>query len=182
MCKVAKVILPIILTLILLVTGCQPSPETSAGTSPTAPVEGTQVGDLAPDFQLQDLDGQTISLSDLRGKPVLLNFWATWCGPCVHEMPFIQEIYELWTGKSPSVMVLTVNVKESSSRVKEFMKSYGLSFPVLLDTKGSVAAKYNIRGIPTTFLIDKDGIVQGIKVGAFRNKEEIEASIRMVLP
>lgn len=180
MSKAAKVILPIILPLMLLVAGCQPSPETPAGTSPTAPVERPQVGKLAPDFQLENLDGEAISLSNLRGNPVLINFWATWCAPCVHEMPALQQIYEEWSGKG--LVLLTIDMGESPSKVEEFMRSYRLSFPVLLDTKESVAEKYNIRGIPTTFLIDKDGIVQGIKIGAFRNKEEIEAGIRIVLP
>ncbi len=88
--KVPKAILPVILTVVLLLAGCFAGSELPDGESPTAPVEGTQVGNLAPDFQLQNLDGQTISLGNLRGKPVLINFWATRCGYCVDEMPYIQ--------------------------------------------------------------------------------------------
>lgn len=176
MSKIVKAIPLIMLTSVLLVMGCQPLSEPPTTTSSTGPLKGN----LAPDFQLQDFDGQTISLSNLRGKPVLLNFWATWCGPCVHEMPFIQQIYEEWSGKG--LVLLTINVRETSSKAKAFMKSHDLSFPVLLDTRGSVADKYYIRGIPTTFLIDKDGLIAGYKVGAFQSKEEIEAGIREVLP
>ena len=142
---------------------------------PSTPAQGTRVGNLAPDFRLQSLDGQATSLSDLQGKPVLINFWATWCRPCVSEVPYIQEVYEEWSGKG--LVVLAINIGESPSKVKEFLQSYNLSFPVLLDTKQDVAQKYNIRGIPTTFFIDKDGIIQDLRIGAFSSKAEIERSL-----
>jgi len=178
--KVPKAILPVILTLVLLVSGCSADSEPPDGESPTAPdgknstapVEGTQAGNLAPDFQLQNLDGQTVSLSNLRNKPVLINFWATWCSPCRSEMPYIQEIYEEWADKE--LVVLAINIGESSSKAEEFMQSNNLSFTVLLDTKQDVAQKYNIQYIPTTFFIDKDGIIQDKMIGAFQNKTQIE--------
>ena len=176
MTKMPRVILPIILTLVLLVTGCSAGSEPPDGKSPTAPVEGTQVGNLAPDFQLQNLDGQAVSLSDFRGKPVLVNFWASWCPPCRSEMPYIQEIYEEWSDKG--LLVLAINIGESSSKAEEFMQSYNLSFTVLLDTKQDVAQRYNITGIPTTFFIDKDGIIQEKVSSAFQNKTQIENRLR----
>lgn len=87
----------------------------------------------------------------------MLNFWATWCPPCREEMPLIQQVYEELSDKE--LVVLAINLGESSSKVKEFVQSYGLSFPVLLDTKQDIAQKYNIRGIPTTIFIDKNGIM-----------------------
>jgi thiol-disulfide isomerase/thioredoxin len=181
-------ILVLILTTGLLIPGCSsPSkPGDSAGPeplneeSPTAPVGGTQVGNLAPDFQLQNLDGQTVSLGSLWGKPVLINFWATWCGPCRSEMPYIQEIYEEWTNKG--LVVLAINIGESSSKVEEFMQGYNLSFTVLLDTKQDVAQRYNITGIPTTFFLDKDGIIQDKVIGAFQNKAQIENRLSKIIP
>ena len=189
--KVPKAILPAILALVLLVTGCsagseppdgesQTAPVEGTQESQTAPVEGTQVGNLAPDFQLQNLDGQTVSLGNLQGKPVLINFWATWCPPCRSEMPYIQEIYEEWADKG--LVVLAINIGESSSKAEEFMQSYNLSFTVLLDTKQDVAQKYNIQYIPTTLLINKDGIIEGGKIGPFQSKEEIEGGIIRVIP
>ena len=178
--KVPRVILPVILTLVLLVTACSAGSEPLDGESPTAPVEGTQVGNLAPDFQLQNLDGQTVSLSELRGKPVLINFWATWCGYCIDEMPFIQEIYEEWSDQG--LKVLAINKGESSSTVAAFMRSYSLPFTVLLDTKQDVAQRYNITGIPTTFFIDKDGIIQEKVIGAFQNKTQIENRLSKIIP
>jgi len=164
-----KVIVLIVLTLGLLMTGC------SSGTN-QQPV----IGKPAPNFKLQSLDGQSISLSDFRGKPVLINFWATWCGPCRIEMPYLQQIYEEWHGKG--MVVLTINIGESSSQIKEFMQSQGLSLPVLLDKRGSVAQKYNILGIPTTFFLDKDGVIQDKIIGAFQNKAQIEKRLDKILP
>jgi len=167
--KMLTAILVMILTSGLLITGC------SAGSEPTA-----TVGKAAPDFELQNLDGQSISLSDLKGKPVLINFWATWCGPCVFEMPYLQEIHDEWSGKG--LMVLAINRGESSSKVEQFLQSNNLSLPVLLDTKLDVFRRYNIRSIPTTFFIDKDGIIQVKVIGAFPNKEAIENRLSKIMP
>ena len=166
--KGLKIISAIILLSVFLpglIAGCSTNPAT-----PQAPVTSS----LAPDFQLQDLDGRAVSLSGLRGKPVILNFWATWCGPCRDEMPFIQEIFENKEWSDKGLVILAVDIGESPSTVKEFLESYGLSFQVLLDSEQSVAKNYNIRGIPTTFFIDKDGIIQDMKIGAFTSKAEIE--------
>jgi len=169
-----------VLTSGLLVIGCFAGPEPPDGESPTAPVEGAQVGNLAPDFQLQSLDGQTVSLGNLQGKPVLINFWASWCGPCRSEMPYIQEIYEEWVDKG--LVLLAINIGESSSKVEEFMQGLNLSFTVLLDTKQDVAQRYNVTGIPTTFFIDKDGIIQDKVIGPFQNKTQIENRLSKIIP
>ena len=184
--KMLKVMLPIILALVLLVIGCSAGFE-PAGSRVEEPAEPSRlilprVGGIAPDFQLQGLNGETISLSELRGTPVMLYFWATWCRFCREEIPTIQELYEEWTGKPPSLVILTIDIGESPSIVSQFMQSNNLSLPVLLDTKQLVSQRYEIRGTPTTFFIDKDGIIQSMKIGAFRSKEEIEASIRMIIP
>jgi len=150
-----------------------------AGCSPSS-AQGVEVGNLAPDFQLQNLDGQTVSLGNLQGKPVLINFWATWCPSCVSEMPYIQEIYEEWSDKG--LVVLAINIGESSSKVEEFMQSHNLSFTVLLDTKQNVAQKYNFQYIPTTFFIDKDGIIQEKVIGPFQNKTQIENRLSKIMP
>ncbi|MFQ6122048.1 MAG: redoxin domain-containing protein [Dehalococcoidales bacterium] len=174
--RLLKVILAIILTLLvgwgLVMAGCSASP---------TPTQDSQAGKLAPDFQLQSLDGQTVSLSDFRGKPVFLNFWASWCEPCRVEMPFIQEIYQDKEWADKGLVILGINLGENPSRVKQFMESYGLSFPTLLDTDQNVALKYNIRFIPTTFFIDKDGIIQDIKLGAFSGRAEIEERLDKIV-
>ena len=171
-----KVILVIILALGLIIAGG------SAGCSPEGPAPGPQVGKPAPNFQLPNLGGQSVSLSDFQGKPVLINFWASWCPPCRIEMPYIQEVFEEWSGQG--LVVLAINIGESSSKVKEFMENHALSFPVLLDMQGKVAEQYNVLiwGIPTTFFIDKDGIIQAIRVGIFPNKAAIEKSLNKIIP
>jgi len=141
--------------------------------------EAPEVGKQAPDFQLNTLDGQSVSLSTLKGKPVLINFWATWCGPCAYEMPYLQQVYDDWRGKG--LVLLAINVRESPSRITEFMQTQGLSFPVLLDNDGNVTQQYGILGIPTSFFIDKEGIIQGIKVGPFQSKAEIESSLSKLM-
>jgi len=167
--KMLTAIVVMILTSGLLITGC------AVGSEPTA-----TVGKAAPDFELQNLDGQSISLSDFKGKPVLINFWATWCRPCVFEMPYLQEIHDEWSGKG--LVVLAINRGESSSKVEQFLQSNNLSLPVLLDTKLDVFRRYNIRGIPTTFFIDKDGIIQEKIIGRFTSKAPIENRLSKIMP
>ena len=156
----------VVLTLVLLTIGC----------SSPAP----QVGKQAPDFQLPNLEGQSISLSDFRGSPILLNFWAVRCPPCRFEMPFIQGIFE--EQSDTGVVIVAINIGEAPSTVKDFIQSDNYSFPVLLDTNQEIALEYNIRAIPTTFLIDKDGIIQEIKVGAFSNMIEIKKELSKISP
>jgi thiol-disulfide isomerase/thioredoxin len=129
-----------------------------------------QVGKLAPVFSFINADGKSISLSDMRGRTVMLNFWATWCTPCKVEMPLIEELSQ---ENRPDLILLTINSGDSETDVKSFMKKQGYSFPVLLDVKGQLISAYQIRGIPTTFFIDKDGIIQNIKVGALSSDTEL---------
>ena len=174
--KVLITVLMLILVTGLLISGC------SSQFEPVGSAQGPQVGKLAPDFQLINLDGQSVSLGDFRGKPVLINFWASWCPPCRFEMPFIQEIYEDKEWSDKGLVILAINMGESPSTAKNFMQRYSLSFPVLLDISQDVSLQYNVPPIPKTFLIDKDGIIQGIKFGAFRNKAEIELRLRKIIP
>jgi thiol-disulfide isomerase/thioredoxin len=111
--------------------------------------------------------------------PVLLNFWATWCPPCVGEMPYLQEIYDERT--EDELLLLCINVGESPEQVGEFLQENELSLPVILDMQRSVAASYNITAFPTTYFIDKDGIIRGKVVGAFRTKASIERYIEDII-
>ena len=142
--------------------------------------EGSQVGDLSSDFQLKDLDGKTVSLRDLQGSPVMLNFWATWCPPCRNEMPYLQQIYEEWQDKG--LVILTINLRESTYTVRQFMQDNNYSLPVLLDTNGNVSNKYDVAAIPTTFFIDEYGVIQARKVGSFSSKQQIEDYLIQIMP
>jgi peroxiredoxin len=131
-------------------------------------------GREAPDFSLYNLAGEKVSLKDFRGRPVLLNFWATYCPPCRYEMPFIQEVYEDPDWQTSGLVILAVNTGDSRAEVVEFMEDNGLTFEVLLDSATNVAIAYNIRAIPTTLFLDEDGIIHHIDVGAFTSVNAIE--------
>ena len=155
------------------------APKELAPSSPPTPPQGTQAGDLAPDFQLLTLDQEPVSLGDLRGTPVVLNFWATYCSPCVQEMPMLEEAYQEYSDQG--LILLAINIEGSKSKVNEFLLSQNLSLPVLLDT-GVVAERYGILYIPTTFFIDKDGIIQEKKIGAFFSEAELEEKLTKIMP
>lgn len=134
---------------------------------------GVEVGKVAPDFTASGLDGDTIALSDMRGKPVLLNFWATWCPPCREEMPVIQRYFEE-AGSAVQILAVNLTTNESSPKeVEEFLRREGYTFPVALDVDGSAAKLYMIRFIPTTFFIDEDGVIRRLHVGPL-SREMIE--------
>jgi len=144
-------------------------------------VRGSEIGNLAPDFQLNNLNGQPVSLSDFRGKPVLVNFWASWCPPCRSEMPFIQDISVDKNWAEEGLVVLAIDIGESASTVRAFVKDEGLTFPVLLDTTWDVSFEYYILSIPTTYFIDREGIIQDLKIGPFSSVTEIERSLKKII-
>ena len=135
---------------------------------------GYEEGDLAPEFSLQDLNGKVWKLSDFRGKIVVVNFWATWCGPCMEELPFFQAISD--NQSAGGFKILAINDKETKNKItSEFNdKGYTFTFTILLDSTGEVHTLYNVSRWPTTFFIDADGIIMKIKVNSFSSQTEIE--------
>jgi peroxiredoxin len=127
-----------------------------------------QTGYLAPDFVLDTIDGKSIRLIDLRGKAVILNFWATWCVPCKQEMPLIETKFKQ---NSDELEVLAVDFGEPVEDVRSFVKQLGLTFDILLDPQASVQEEYAVRGFPTTFVIDKDGIIRAVHLGEMSSSE-----------
>lgn len=125
---------------------------------------GLMIGDLAPNFELKTLAGETVELSDYRGQTVMLNFWATWCPPCRAEMPDMQDFYQ-----DSEVQVLAINLTSSENTIEDviqFKEEYGLSFPILLDDKNVVGDRYQIRPMPTSYMVDASGVIQFIMYGA----------------
>jgi peroxiredoxin len=127
--------------------------------------ESPQEGFLAPGFSLPDLKGATISLSEHRGKVVLLNLWATWCGPCRKEIPSLERLYQMRKGEDFEILAVSLD-RTSSSRVKEFVANYRMSFPVLVDPQGQVGRMYWARAIPSSFLLDKKGVIRWVVKGS----------------
>lgn len=122
---------------------------------------GTQIGQQAPDFTLSLLDGSTISLSDLHGQVVLLNFWATWCEPCRIEMPEFETAYNTTEGFT----ILAVNMMEGPEPITDYVDELGLTFPIALDRDGSVTNLYRVVAYPTTYIIDAEGIIRAFNAG-----------------
>jgi cytochrome c biogenesis protein CcmG/thiol:disulfide interchange protein DsbE len=129
--------------------------------TPTGVPLRPQKGFRAPDLTLLNLEGQEVSLSDFRGQLVLVNFWATWCPPCRQELPAIQAQYE----STDDLVVLGVNFQEKADEVRPFVTEAGLTFPVLLDETGRAALIYRVRGLPTSFMVDADGLIAAVHVG-----------------
>lgn len=113
-------------------------------------------------FELEALNGETVRLTDLRGKVVVVNFWATWCGPCRIEMPVLEEYYQRF---EPEVTVLGINVREPAEAVEAYASELGLTFPILLDREGKVSSLYRVRGYPSTYILDGEGIVRYQHIG-----------------
>lgn len=133
---------------------------TTAGSIP-AP----QVGFLAPDFSLLNQNGDVVQLSALRGQPILLNFWASWCGPCRSEMPDMEKVYRELNGKGIEILAVNSTIQDDSSAAIQFAQELGLTFPILFDSTGEATRQYLVRALPTSFFIDSQGIIQEIVVG-----------------
>jgi cytochrome c biogenesis protein CcmG, thiol:disulfide interchange protein DsbE len=127
------------------------------------------VGATAPDFTTQTLDGAPVRLSQYRGKPVVLNFWATWCAPCQDEMPLIQRASDI--DKGQGLVVLAVNYQQTStSSMKAFLRKVDIKFPAVYDPAGQIAAAYRVNvGLPVTVFIDRSGKVNFIQLGQMSN-------------
>ena len=136
------------------------------------------VGMQAEDFNLTDLEGKSQSLSQYRGKIVLVNFWATWCKPCTTEMPAMQKIYDKLRDKG--FVVLAVNELEDDAKVREHIKQYGHTFPVLMDRDNTVANQFGVFGLPVSVFIDQEGRVQEYVKGGLLTEDKIYQTIQRI--
>jgi cytochrome c biogenesis protein CcmG, thiol:disulfide interchange protein DsbE len=134
--------------------------KTTAGNIP-APRQGF----LAPDFSLSDSTGQTIHLADFRGRPVLVNVWASWCGPCKAEMPAMQRVYTDYHQRGFEILAVNSTAQDTPESASAFAQANGLDFPILFDSQGEVARQYQVQSLPTSFFIDKDGAIREVVVG-----------------
>jgi peroxiredoxin len=135
------------------------------------------VGDPAPDFVLPGLDGGEFRLSDYRGRPVLINFWGTYCPPCVAEMPLIQQYYDMH--REQGLVVLGVNENDPVVTARAFVRQLGLSFPILMD-RDRVRKAYGVTAYPTTFFIDGRGRVVAMKEGEM-NEQDLRGALSLLL-
>ncbi|MHB8577711.1 MAG: TlpA family protein disulfide reductase [Dehalococcoidia bacterium] len=124
---------------------------------------GPKIGEAAPDFTLLDLNGKPVRLHDLRGKTVVMNFWATWCIPCRQEFPELVKLYQANAGQG--LVVLGVDVQESADSVRAFAGQYGAEYPIVIDQTGDVNRQYRVLGLPTTWFIDSAGVIRAQFLG-----------------
>jgi len=164
----ARLYVSVILAVLLILAGVWalwqgnwgPSPERNSASRFSTPVSQLET---APDFSLQTLDGRTVRLSDYRGQVVLLNIWATWCPPCRDEMPDLEAYYR--QHQEDGFVVLAINSQESAETVVVFLEEHDFTFPVLLDPGGVVMRDYGVLGLPTSFFIDREGMLRGVWIG-----------------
>ncbi len=165
----------------------QPSPATQPDTPPPAPalptnppaiinnIQSLKVGDTAPDFELQDIDGNLVRLKNLRGKKVLINLFWMKCKACTEEMPYLQDIFSNWSQKGVTVLAITIYDREEV--IRAYAQNNKLTLPIFVDLDKKLDGSYTATGVPTTFFIDTEGTVRAIKDGAFSGTEEIEGML-----
>ena len=170
----------VVLLGLLVIQGCTTSaPDVTNGRQPgpLGPGElppASEVGRLAPDFTLSDLDGNWFRLSDLRGKVVFVNFWATWCPACCAEMPEMEAVYQEY--KDKNVVVVGVDISEPEDEVRQFVGEGGYNWTFVIDTIGVVMERYDITAIPTSIFIDREGVIRVVNIGAM-NKRGMEVKL-----
>ena len=133
--------------------------------SDSGKIAAPQKGFPAPDFELATASGETMKLSDLRGQAVLVNLWATWCPPCREEMPSIEKIYNEYKDQGFIVLAVNMTYQDNAQRITPFLSERGLTFPVLLDETGDMADDYQLRSLPSSFFVRRDGIINEVVIG-----------------
>ncbi len=173
---------PLLVWLFCLLTipafATQPQASTS---KPAKPLTRLPHPQQAPDFALPDMDGRVHRLSDYRGRPVIVNFWATWCPPCRRELPSMNRAWARL--RDEGIVMLAVNVGETEEQIFPFMADYPIDFPVLLDLEGEVIEQWPVRGIPTTFVIDPEGRIVYRAIGGREwDDERLLDAVRALRP
>ncbi|MGD8821744.1 MAG: redoxin domain-containing protein [Anaerolineales bacterium] len=153
-----------------------PAAETSGGLIPSP-----RQGFLAPDFTLRSLEGESFTLSDLRGQVVVVNLWATWCPPCRAEMPALQSAYGSYRGEGLVLLAVNSTDQDTLAAVEGFVDEYGLTFPILLDVEGIVSRLYQLLALPSTFFIDRQGVIQNVVIGGPMSEVTLETTIEQLL-
>jgi cytochrome c biogenesis protein CcmG, thiol:disulfide interchange protein DsbE len=153
-----------------------PASATTSGSIPS-PREGF----AAPDFTLDTLDGQTVTLSDLRGKAVVVNLWAAWCPPCRAEMPALQAAYEAERERGLEILAVDMTYQDSEQDARRFAEEFGLTFTIPLDRDGTVARQYLLRALPSTFFVGRDGMIRKVVIGGPMSEATIRTTVSELL-
>lgn len=151
--------------------------QSALANSKVAPHPGFQ----APDFALKTSQGEQISLSDLHGQVVIINLWASWCPPCRVEMPELQKVYRAYRDRGLQVLAVNVTNQDDAQAAVKFSTQLGLTFPILLDLDGSVSRAYQLQALPTTYFVDRDGIIQDVVVGGPMSEALLRVKVENLL-
>ncbi len=154
-----------------------PSAATTGGAPPPNPREGFS----APDFTLDLLDGGQLRLSDLRGQSVMINLWASWCPPCRAEMPAIEKVYQAYKDRGLVVLAVNTTFQDNEAAAAAFVREFGLTFLIPLDRDGSVSQRYQLRGLPSTFFVDRNGIIRSVVIGGPMSEALIQSKVEELL-
>ncbi len=166
-----------LISLIFVLTGCQTPADLAAQAVQQGPGDVPGSGDMAVDFIVPVLDGSSMQLSELRGRPVILYFWATWCGSCGFDMPIIDGIYK--QEANSGLVILAVNVGQSETIVQDYITEGGYSFPVGLDGKMNIGRAYRLLGFPSTYFIDQEGVIRNVHIGQI-SEETFQEQLAMI--
>jgi cytochrome c biogenesis protein CcmG, thiol:disulfide interchange protein DsbE len=172
----------IILYILILVAGASwiaLSVDTNTSTAGSAPAP--QAGFLAPDFTLKTPSGETYTLSDLKGQAVLINIWATWCPPCRAEMPAIQKMYDEYQSQGFIVLAVNSTIQDNPLEIPAFTEEYSLTFPILLDETGNVGRIYQVRSLPSSYFINRHGIITEVVIGGPMSEALLRTRIEQAL-
>jgi cytochrome c biogenesis protein CcmG, thiol:disulfide interchange protein DsbE len=172
----------LITTLILIASAAwiwasRASQQTTTHGGIPAPIQGFQ----APDFKLDTLQGGSMQLSALRGKPVLVSLWASWCPPCKAEMPAFEKVYRQYGDQGFTILAVNASNQDSQADAQAFVQANDLTFPILLDTQGRVSQLYDLRSLPTSFFIDRDGVIREIVVGGPLSQAGLQIRVERLL-
>lgn len=137
----------------------------NTGKSTAGQIPAPQRGFLAPDFELETPAGETIKLSDLRGQAVLVNLWATWCPPCRAEMQSIETVYNEYKGQGFTVLAVNMTYQDDASEIMSFVNEQELTFPILLDITSEMANAYQLKSLPSSYFINRDGTINEVVIG-----------------
>jgi cytochrome c biogenesis protein CcmG/thiol:disulfide interchange protein DsbE len=152
-----------------------------ANGEPAAELPLPRQGFAAPDFTLEQMQGGEITLSDLRGKVVILNLWASWCLPCRAEMPAMQRVYEANRDRGLEILAVHATYQDTRTAAQAFVDEHNLTFPILLDSTGKVANLYRLRSLPTTFFIDPQGIIHQVIIGGPMSEATLQVAVEILL-
>jgi len=152
-----------------------------AGTSTAGEIPAPREGFLAPDFSLKTLEGKTVTLSDFRDQAVLVNLWATWCPPCRAEMSAIQKLYDEYKDQGFVVLAVNMTYQDDARAVLPFTQENNLAFPILLEETGSMAKSYELRSLPSSFFINRDGFIQEVVIGGPMSEALLRTRIETIL-